>query len=216
MTTKNYSIYKIFCKDSDVKDIYVGSTTRIKDRIKTHKTTLTNPNNPHSKYKLYTVIKENGGWDNWIITEIESYPCETQNEILIRERFWIENLNADLNKKIPSRTKKEYTEINKEKTKEYKKKYRIENKQEISDKKKIYQIENKQELSDKKKERYKENKKEKLDKCKIYRNINKEKIKQFKSEKIICECGCITSNCHISRHRKTKKHLELLNTLIDS
>ncbi len=97
MTTKNYSIYKIFCKNPAVKDIYVGSTTRLKDRIKTHKTTINNPNNPHSKYKLYTVIKENGGWDNWQHEVLEELVNVEKIDARKREEEWTKQLGATLN-----------------------------------------------------------------------------------------------------------------------
>lgn len=97
MTTKNYSIYKIFCKNPEVKDIYVGSTTRIKDRMKTHKTTLTNPNNPHSGYKLYTTIKANGGWDNWSYEVLEELTNVEKIDARKREEEWTKQLGATLN-----------------------------------------------------------------------------------------------------------------------
>ncbi len=46
---------------------------------------------------------------------------------------------------------------------------------------------------------------------KEYSKLNKNQIKTHKSEKIPCECGCMTSRNHIERHRKTKKHMELMN-----
>jgi len=41
---------------------------------------------------------------------------------------------------------------------------------------------------------------------KKYRKQNKEKL----AEKITCECGCQTKKYDISRHRKSKKHLNLM------
>lgn len=45
---------------------------------------------------------------------------------------------------------------------------------------------------------------------KEYRENNREIISQKQTEIITCECGCQTTRVHISRHRKSKKHLNLM------
>ena len=47
----------------------------------------------------------------------------------------------------------------------------------------------------------------------LRRENNKEKIKQQKKVKIICECGCLVIKDSIARHKRTKKHLKLMNLL---
>ena len=91
-------IYKIVSKDLNIKDIYVGSTTNFTQRK--HK---------HSKccsidacLKLYKTIYMNGGWNNWIMIEIEKYPCVDHNEATKRERYYYELLNANLNMLSPN------------------------------------------------------------------------------------------------------------------
>jgi hypothetical protein len=46
---------------------------------------------------------------------------------------------------------------------------------------------------------------------KQYYKLNTEKIKQNKREQIKCECGCMISRGHISRHTKTKKNKDYIN-----
>jgi len=46
-----------------------------------------------------------------------------------------------------------------------------------------------------------------------YRENNKERIKKRKKEQIKCECGCITSRHSKARHKKSKKHIKLINLL---
>ena len=47
---------------------------------------------------------------------------------------------------------------------------------------------------------------------KKWKDNNKDKIKEYNVQKIICECGCeITRGC-LSKHRKTKKHNNLLKS----
>ena len=40
---------------------------------------------------------------------------------------------------------------------------------------------------------------------------NKEKIKAHNLTKIKCECGCEVARCVLARHRRNKKHADLLN-----
>ena len=58
--------------------------------------------------------------------------------------------------------------------------------------------------------RYNNNKEQILKNVKIYRDENKEKIKEREKQKIKCECGSIVRRYEISRHRKTNKHITLM------
>jgi len=49
------------------------------------------------------------------------------------------------------------------------------------------------------------------DKKKKYRENNKEKICEKASEIIICECGCSITKGNRTHHKKTNKHLNLIN-----
>jgi alpha-galactosidase/6-phospho-beta-glucosidase family protein len=57
---------------------------------------------------VYSTIRDNGGWDNWEMIEIEKYNCNDSNEATARERHWYETLQAKLNMIYPNRTHKEY------------------------------------------------------------------------------------------------------------
>lgn len=61
------------------------------------------------------------------------------------------------------------------------------------------------------KKHYADNKEHKLKRVKEYRLENLEKIKNRKQAVVICECGASVSRCCLSKHRKTNKHIELLN-----
>ena len=65
-------------------------------------------------------------------------------------------------------------------------------------------------------EQYRKDNKEKYEKyLKEYRRQNKEKIsendKQRKSLRIQCECGSTINKGDLAKHRRTKKHLDLMN-----
>jgi len=124
----NSVIYKIICKDTAIKNIYVGSTTNFNRRKATHKCSCRKEGKKAYNYNVYKFIREHGGWFNWKMVEICKYPCENKRELNIVEREFIESLNATLNKVVPTRTKKEYAEDNKQRLNEYIKQYRIDNK----------------------------------------------------------------------------------------
>lgn len=149
---KNTIIYKIVCKDLNIKDIYVGSTTSFKDRKREHKSRCKN-NYP---YKLYTIINDNGGWDNWDMIEIEKYECNDANEARARERYNYEELNAKLNSRCPTldidNEKIKNTIRCKEwndKNKHLRKEKRENNKDEINKKKREWYFKNKDIINEK-------------------------------------------------------------------
>ena len=111
---QNTIIYKLVCNDLNITDIYVGHTTNFIKRKQCHKHLCYNPNDNRYNLKVYQMIRENDGWDNWSMIEIEKYPCNDNNEACARERYYYELLNAELNTRCPT--------INKEKIKAHKSK----------------------------------------------------------------------------------------------
>jgi hypothetical protein len=86
----NYSktvIYKLVCNNLEITDIYVGSTTNFKVRKNNHKSDCNNEKQKPYNQKKYITIRENGGWDNWSMIEIEKFPCNDDNEARARERY---------------------------------------------------------------------------------------------------------------------------------
>jgi len=79
----NTIIYKICCKDETIKDVYVGHTTNFVKRKYLHKMHC---NNLSKKIDFYSIIRDNGGWDNWNMTEIAKYNCKTRNDARIKEQ----------------------------------------------------------------------------------------------------------------------------------
>ena len=59
-----YTIYGIFCLDTDISDCYIGSTRHFSRRKFQHKAEINNIDRPNAKYKVYTFIRSNGGMDN--------------------------------------------------------------------------------------------------------------------------------------------------------
>jgi predicted GIY-YIG superfamily endonuclease len=94
-------MYKIVSKDLDNNYIYVGSTTDFAKRKSAHKSNCINENDSHYKIKVYEMIRENGGWNEFEMIEIEKYPCNDSNKSSARERYWKEHFNANMNTNIP-------------------------------------------------------------------------------------------------------------------
>lgn len=99
----NSVIYKIVCKDLEVKDVFVSSTQNLDNRIASHKKLAKQPQlQPLSDQLMYTTIQAKGGFDNWDCIFIEKFSCSDKHELHARERYWIEQLGANLNKVIAS------------------------------------------------------------------------------------------------------------------
>jgi len=191
------TIYKLCCKNADVTEIYIGSTTNFRLRKSHHKSSCNNENGEKYNRKLYSFIRENGGFDNWDMIEIEKVNATDKKDLEKNERRIIEQLKPALNCIIPGRTDKEYYADNSDKIKEKQKEYRADNSDKIKEKQKEYRAEN----SDKIKEKNKD----------YYAN-NSDKIKDKFKEKITCVCGSITSKGNLSHHIKTYKHIQFIES----
>lgn len=157
----NTIIYKIVCNDLNITDLYVGHTTQFTKRRYLHKYTCSNENSKAYNLKVYSTIRENGGWDNWSMIEVEKYVCNDSNEATARERYWYETLESKLNMKCPKQSKKEYYENNKEKSIQKMKENYENNKEKVIKRTKEYYQNNKDKILKRKKENY-ENNKEKI------------------------------------------------------
>ena len=102
----NTHIYKICCLDIMIKETFIGHTTNLTKMKYSHKRNATQ-NTKESFSYLYQFIKSNGGWENWDMVLIEKIECKNSLEAKKRTRFWIENLQAKLNKKNPCLSEEE-------------------------------------------------------------------------------------------------------------
>jgi len=93
----NTIIYKITCKDKSIKDVYVGYTTNFVQRKHAHKQNCINNKSAGYTCKLYEAIRENGGWDNWLMEIITYFECKDQYEARKKEQEYFISLNATLN-----------------------------------------------------------------------------------------------------------------------
>ena len=101
---RNGKIYRLVCNNSGKQ--YIGSTTtKLTIRLCQHKKLFKDGRSGTSRE-----ILQNG---NYNIILLEDFPCDRKEQLLQRERFYIETMEC-VNKKIPLRTHHEWYEDNRE------------------------------------------------------------------------------------------------------
>ena len=170
----------------------------------------------------FSILQNN---DYSIVLLEECKTCENKEQLLARERHYIDSLQC-VNMAKPLRTGKEWYYDNFEKIKEQKKDYykqniqrsidyRKENSERIKETKHKYYELHKQEIQDKKKLYVEENKSKVSQQRKLKYQENKASILEKQKEVINCpDCGTSYTKCHKSRHIKSQRHLNSLKDII--
>jgi alpha-galactosidase/6-phospho-beta-glucosidase family protein len=141
-----------------------------------HKSACNNEKSKSHNLKIYKIIRENGGWDNWSMLLVEKFPCKDNYEACKREREVYEELEAKMNMVRPYTTQEE----TKADLKQYQKQYYQEHKAEYKEYHKQYHEQ--------------------------YREEHKAEIAEKKKEKIECEfCSKLLSKHYMSYHIKICK-----------
>ncbi len=65
-----YIFYMLCCKNKDIKDFYIGSSSNMRLRKIQHKFHTTNPNSLKRHQAKYQAIIKNGGYENWEYIEL--------------------------------------------------------------------------------------------------------------------------------------------------
>ena len=108
-------VYELNSKDKSITGTYIGSCWDMKRRLRDHKDKCNNKNNNDYKYPLYRYMRENGGWDNFEMTIIDSGECEDELELHCAEQFYIDmsgGIENLLNGQDALMDKKKYREKN--------------------------------------------------------------------------------------------------------
>jgi hypothetical protein len=169
-------IYKICCKDHNIADIYIGHTTNFTQRKNSHKTSCSNENDKKYNQYVYEFIRNNGGWENWTMLQIENINCKDKREAEATEHHWIESLQATLNSNKPYAKCKEEPKLYKQIWYEEKKDY-------ILEKAKEYYEENKDKLLEQTKQWKEDNPVRVTEQRKEYFEKNKDKINEYRRRK---------------------------------
>lgn len=191
-------IYKIISNKTN--DVYIGSTIQsLSVRLAGHRKLYKSYLGGKSNYiTSYDILK----YDDVKIILIEECPCDNREQLLAREQYHIDNMDCiNKNRAIILLSNKEYYKEQYQKALKnnpnlHKDKYQKELKRNPNHNKDNYerQLKNNPNLH---KERY-------------------EKYKHINNQKILCECGLESSRKHLSRHKTSKIHHDLLSNKIFS
>ena len=141
-------VYKIYSPSRPDIGIYIGSTVQaLSARMATHRGLYRHWKSGNTNFTSSFPILEVG---DALIVLLEDVPCQRKEQLLARERFWIETTEC-VNRVIPQRTLAEWYVA------------------------------------------------------------NREVLTARKSEVVTCECGCRVRRDHLRRHRKTSKHLNIMD-----
>ena len=97
----NTVIYRFYCIDPKIKDDYIGHSVNFHMRKIKHKNCCNNNKNSSKKEyhtKVYTFIRENGGFDNWKFEILEYADLNDKDEAETLEGDYIEIFDPTLNK----------------------------------------------------------------------------------------------------------------------
>lgn len=189
---KNGKIYRLVNTVDDEQ--YIGSTcTSLAKRLYKHKQSAKLSGNRYVYQHLNNI-----GWDSVRIILIEEYECENKMELERRERYWIEELKASLNQRIPTRTNKEWREANhdaelqrvanwqsqnREIVKKYKDKYSAENKDKTKARLAEYRAKNAEKIRAANLKYRIDNKEKEQERRAKYRAENRDKINAYRRER---------------------------------
>jgi len=184
----NTVIYRLYSKNPNIKDDYIGHATNFVKRQTNHKTKCNNNKNSSKKefhLKVYVFIRENGGFDNWLFEILEYADLKDKDEAEKLEGHYIEIFKPTLNKNDVGLTPEEIKENQRKQDKKCK---------------------------DKKREDP-EYKKKEAETNKKWAEDNPEKLAAKNAKRLesyICVCGCSTSKMNEARHFDTIKHKAFL------
>jgi len=181
---ENAVIYRISCKDKNITDCYIGSTTNLKRRIWKHRSDCHFQFANAYNRNCYKKMREHGGIKNWNIEQISTEKCSNKKELLSLERKYYEaQENPSLNTHYPGRSRQESHARWRANNPDYMATYREDNAEKIKKANSEY---------------YKK---------------NKLAINSYGGERIECEhCGATMRRNNIYRHYKSKKCLAIQKT----
>ena len=182
----NGKTYKIV--DVGYNKCYIGSTTEsLSMRMVRHRSQY----KKHEDYKLKVCsfeLFDLYGIENCKIELIESFSCETKEELLKREGEIIQSMDC-VNKQVAGRTKTQWYLDNKSYCSEKSKQYRKDNCEKMKDLDRKYREDHVEQIKEYQKQHYQKNKAEYHEKHKLYYQKKIEEIRKIRNKKCICECG---------------------------
>ena len=101
---KYYYFYKLACNDCE--EVYVGKTCNIQNRLYAHKGRCNNINSRGYNSKVYKCIRENGGWEQWLMYIIHEGEYTVEESKNIEKKYVVKY--GTLNSEIPNNDRQKY------------------------------------------------------------------------------------------------------------
>lgn len=227
-TNPIYSMYRIFHPDKT--ECYIGSTYTFTDRKRSHKLNCNNPTYRAYTYQLYQFIRDNGGWDEWKMEEIEKFQCSSPDplvyrpEKLTREKELTRQYNATLNTISQIRTPEELNVYQAKWARDKRAGFSEEEHTTHLERRRQWREDNKDTHNTKSREKYKNDPKFREKNAKNNKNFketnphyfrewskkNYEETKEDRKKEVICECGASVKGWSMGSHLKSDKHKKLM------
>jgi hypothetical protein len=148
--------------------------------------------------KIYELIRSNGGWDNFVMSPIKHFECDTRLQAREEEDKYIVEMKATMNSiravMCPLRVK------------EYRVEYKKQNADHIQNDAKRYYQEHKEERKEYRESIAEDQKEYKKKWYTKHMEARHEKNK----EEYTCSCGKVGKITNKARHEKTQFHLDFL------
>ena len=101
------SIYKLYSKDPEINEIYIGCTKRLLRHMTKHYYVCHISTTPQHIAYVYRLIRERGWRNDWTYAIFETATLTTMEQRKLKRRY-IETLKATLNTYLPTRTDREW------------------------------------------------------------------------------------------------------------
>ena len=183
-----YQSGKVYCLRNSVNDdVYVGSTIQdLARRLSKH---FSDARRHPGNQRITSLISELGA-DKFSIELLESYPCESVQQLRRKEGEWVRR-QGTLNTMLPGRTRAEYY---------------TEHRDALTQKMREYYSEHREERSQKSFERRETHREEDRHSSRKYYHQNREAIREKKNSLVDCLCGSRHTVGGNVQHLKSAKH----------
>lgn len=106
-STREIIFYRYVCNDPNIFNPYVSSTIDMTRQKGINKLICNDEDSTKHNLLAYKIIRENGGWNNWRMLEIERMLVKDKTEIATMEQYWMEHYNIlHREKQLPAKHNK--------------------------------------------------------------------------------------------------------------
>ena len=100
-------VYKLYCIDEKINDIFIGSGSSLKQIESKHKNACQKWTNTEYNKKVHQFIRENGDWSQWKIKIVRQYKNIDRYELMTKTKKYVIKYKPSLNEKEVARSYRE-------------------------------------------------------------------------------------------------------------